>query len=97
MGLICQLGTCNALSRDMAILMLRYSLDFNWYDLRIGRGLNFRLNDETSIWSITIKVTLLEPLLRQKDPVFDSQPQLAVFDLHNAILHSQILSASYEE
>lgn len=94
---ICQLDYWQLLDRDISIPLLRYSVDFGFYDLRIGRGLNFRIGDETSVWSSLNVGEYVKLISAPKgDSVFEEADGLQIFDIHNALLYSSLLSQSFE-
>ena len=97
-GHICQLDYWSLISREVSVPMLRYAVDFNFYDLCIGRGLNFRIGDETSIWSSPKPGAAVQLIKRSKgENVFESKDRLVVFDIHNALVHLDLLSSTFSK
>lgn len=94
-GQYCQLESTGILDRDVATALFRYHADFRYYDLKIGRGINIRLDDETSLWNFNepsemfkrINMPRGELALCEGKPGFD----LKIIDIHNGLSHIDFL------
>lgn len=90
------LGTLNYLGKlpdDVLVFLFRYTVDFMLYDNMIGRNMNFRFHDETSIWNTNNPAKYFERLLAERgefvvDQIEDKRP-LLVLALSDAFWHAK--------
>ena len=90
------LGTLNHLGKlpeDAFVFLLRYTVDFMLYDNMIGREINFRFGDETSVWNTGNPEKYFERLLSERgefvvDDIEEKRP-LLVLALSDAFWHSK--------
>ena len=90
------LGTLNYLGKlpdDVLVFLLRYTVDFMLYDNMIGRNMNFRFQDETSIWNTNNPAKYFERLLAERgefvvDQIHQERP-LLILALSDAFWHAK--------
>ena len=90
------LGTLNYLGKlpdDVLVFLLRYTVDFMLYDNMIGRNMNFRFQDETSIWNTNNPAKYFERLLAERgefvvDQIHQKRP-LLILALSDAFWHAK--------
>ena len=90
------LGTMNYLNKladDVLVFMFRYVVDFMLYDNMIGRDLNFRFGDETSIFNTNDPELYFDRLLAERgafivDEIKMKRP-LLVLGLTDALWHGK--------
>lgn len=90
------LGTLNYLGKlpdDVLVFLLRYTVDFMLYDNMIGRNMNFRFGDETSVWNTPEPEKYFERLLAERgefivDEIEKKRP-LLVLVLSDALGHAK--------
>lgn len=90
------LGTLNYLGKlpeDVLVFLLRYTVDFMLYDNMIGRNMNFRFGDETSIFNTGNPEKYFERLLAERgefvvDEIEEKRP-LPVLALSDAFWHAK--------
>ena len=90
------LGTLNYLGKlpdDVLVFLLRYTVDFMLYDNMIGRNMNFRFQDETSIWNTNNPAQYFERLLAERgefvvDQIHQERP-LPILALSDAFWHAK--------
>jgi len=90
------LGTLNYLKKipdDALTFLLRYTVDFMLYDNMIGRNLNFRFQDETSIWNSAEPQQYFDRLLSDRGEFviekIDKERPLLVLTLSDAFWHAK--------
>ena len=76
------------------IVSIRYNIDFALYDKMIGRNINFRFEDETSIWNTPDPSIYFKRLNSDRgDIVIDkikNERPIHVVDIHNCLWFSQL-------
>lgn len=82
------------MAEDTAIYLIRYTIDFMFYDNMIGRNANFRFSDETSIWNTSNPCEYFKRLFADEgnavlDEIKKKNP-LVVLAMHNALWHSKV-------
>lgn len=90
------LGTLNYLGKlpdDVLVFLFRYTVDFMLYDNMIGRNMNFRFGDETSIFNTGNPEKYFERLLAERgefvaDEIEEKRP-LLVLALSDALWHAK--------
>lgn len=90
------LGTLNYLGKlpdDALVFLFRYTVDFMLYDNMIGRNMNFRFGDETSIFNTGNPEKYFERLLAERgefvvDEIEEKRP-LLVLALSDAFWHAK--------
>ena len=89
------------ISDEAAICLMRYAVDNMFYDLTIGRNLNLRFGDLTSVWKSTQPFRYLKRLFaKEGDAALESIMQKNHFfllQLHDAIWHIDIYCKSFPE
>lgn len=90
---LCTLNHLDKLSDDVLTFLLRYIVDFMQYDNMIGRDLNFRFTDETSIWNTPDPRKYFDRLLSERgdfivDEINKKRPLLVVA-LSDAFWHAK--------
>ena len=90
------LGTLHHLgkiSEESLVFLSRYIVDFMLYDNMIGRDLNFRFGDETSIWNTTDPEKYFERLLSERGEFImqeiEEKHPLLIVALSNAFWHAK--------
>ena len=83
-----------AISDDTVKYLIRYTLDLMLYDNMIGRDVNFRFSDETSVWNTNNPKIYFERLfLNEGIQVFENMKKnqfISVLCTHNAVWHSKV-------
>ena len=87
------------ISDDVAVYLLRYAADLKLYKLFIGRDVNFRYSDDTSIWKTRNPSIYLKRLFTEEgDLVFDriskANPMFVLL-FHNALWHAKIFLKAF--
>ncbi len=82
------------MTEETAIYLIRYAVDFMFYDNMIGRNANLRPFDETSIWNTGNPGKYFKRLFADEgtavlDEIREKNPIL-VLAMHNAVWHSKI-------
>ena len=89
------------ISDETAICLLRYAVDSMFYDFTIGRNLNLRFGDLSSIWSSSQPVQYLKRLFaKEGDAALKSIMQkkpLFLLMVHDALWHADIYCKSFPE
>ena len=89
------------ISNEAAICLMRYAVDNMFYDLTIGRNLNLRFGDLTSVWKSTQPFRYLKRLFaKEGNAALESIMQKNHFflmQLHDAIWHIDIYCKSFPE
>ena len=90
------LGTLNhlgKLSDDVLVFLFRYTVDFMLYNNMIGRDMNFRFADETSIWNTPDPEKYFERLLAERGEFvvdeIEKQRPLLTLALSDAFWHAK--------
>jgi len=83
------------ISKDAAKYMLGSKIDFMFYDSLIGRNINMRFGDETSLWSASDPANLFSRLCNSKGESvvksdIEKNDTIFVLDTHNSIWHSEL-------
>jgi len=88
------LNIINSISNNAAITMMRYFIDNQVYDNMIGRNMNFRISDLTSIWNTSEPIEYISRLNKEEgDRIFDKKNKSKlIFSLlvHDALWHAKI-------
>ena len=89
------------ISDEAAISLMRFAVDSMFYDLAIGRNLNFRFGDLSSVWSSSQPIQYLKKLFaKEGDSALESIMQknsLFLLMVHSAIWHADIYFKSFPE
>ena len=87
------------ISDEAAVCLLRYAVDNMFYDLTIGRNLNLRFGDLTSVWKSTQPLDYLKRLFaKEGDAAIESIMQKKYFfllQLHDALWHADVYIKSF--
>lgn len=82
------------ISDDTAKYLIRYTIDLMLYDNMIGRDVNFRFSDETSVWKTSNPRLYFERLFMNEGvEVFKRMKEkksISVFSTHNSVWHSKV-------
>jgi hypothetical protein len=83
------------ISKDAAKYMLGSKVDFMFYDSLIGRNINMRFGDESSLWNSSDPVNLFSRLASSKgssviDEHTEKNDTIFLLDTHNSVWHSQL-------
>ncbi len=89
------------ISDEAAVCMMRYAVDNMFYDLTIGRNLNLRFGDLTSIWKSTQPLGYLKRLFaKDGDAAIESirrRKPFFLLQLHDALWHVDIYIKSFPD
>jgi hypothetical protein len=97
-GHLLQLQHHGLIDKELAASLLRYNVDFNFFDLQIGRGLNFRIGDETSVWrriNPAETFSLIAGASRSEPSPNEISEHFSIFDCHNGLLFSEFISHAF--
>jgi len=87
------------ISYDSAVFLIRYNIDFALYDKIIGRNINFRFEDETSIWNAQNPSSYFKRLSSTRgDSIIDrinKENPIHVIDIHNGLWFSNLWFNAY--
>jgi hypothetical protein len=83
------------ISKDAAKYMLGSKIDFMFYDSLIGRNINMRFGDESSLWNASDPANLFSRLGNSKGESIvksdiEKNDTIFVLDTHNSIWHSEL-------
>ena len=97
---ICALNYLRKISLDVAELLIKHDLDNIIYDVAMGKNLNFRYNDITSIFKSVNKIQYIKRLFSKGDMhttkiISDTKPILNLI-VHNFMVTSLPLFNAYE-
>lgn len=96
---ITMLHSLGLISNDVAMYLLRYSINFMLYEIFIGRNANFRPSDYTSIWNTRQPEIYFKRLfLEEGEAVFkqiDKDNPIFVLMFHNALWYADILFKAF--
>ena len=91
-----QLQHYDLIDKELAASLVRYNVDFNFFDLQMGRGLNFRIGDETSIWRMINPAESFALIAGSSGTTATklnkTNDELSVFDCHNGLLYLEFIS-----
>jgi len=83
------------ISKEAAKYMLGSKIDFMFYDSLIGRNINMRFGDESSLWNAPDPVSLFSRLGSNKgeevvEREIENNDTIFLLDTHNSIWHSEL-------
>ena len=88
------LNIVNSISNEVSVTMMRFFIDNQVYENKIGRNMNFRLSDLTSVWNTSQPIKYISRLSkREGNIVFDNITKSRQFFLllvHDALWHAKI-------
>jgi len=84
---------------DTAVCLMRYAIDTMFYDLMIGRNLNFRWGDLTSAWKSTRPIDCIKRLFaKEGDGVMktiEGRNSFFLLMVHDALWHADLYFKSF--
>ena len=87
------------ISVDTAKYLIGYTIDLMLYDNIIGRDVNFRFSDETSVWKTSNPKKYFERLFKNEGKEafenLQNNSSLSVLATHNSVWHSKVYFEAY--
>lgn len=95
------LNNLGLMTDEVAVYLLRYAVDFILYNIFIGRNVNFRLSDLSSVWKTHDPAEYFKRLLAEEgdcvlERISEADPML-VFNVHYGIWHKDIYFKAFPD